>query len=64
MQRRELLLSGTAAGIAAVSARVFAQTAASGDKLIAWTDLPPPVPWFIRGWTATMSSRAVSCQMP
>jgi DMSO/TMAO reductase YedYZ molybdopterin-dependent catalytic subunit len=44
MQRRELLLSGAAAGIATVSSRAFAQTAASGNKLIAWTDIPPPVP--------------------
>jgi DMSO/TMAO reductase YedYZ molybdopterin-dependent catalytic subunit len=44
MQRRELLLSGAAAGIAVASGRAFAQSAASSEKLIAWTDLPPPVP--------------------
>lgn len=44
MQRRELLLSGVAAGIAMTSSRAFAQSATSGDKLIAWTDIPPPVP--------------------
>ena len=27
-----------------LSSRAFAQSAASGDKLIAWTDIPPPVP--------------------
>jgi DMSO/TMAO reductase YedYZ molybdopterin-dependent catalytic subunit len=43
MQRRELLLSA-AAGIASVSSRVLAQTTASGDKLIAWSDPPPLVP--------------------
>ena len=42
MQRRELLWSGAAAGIAMVSGRAFAQT--SGEKLIAWTDQPPPIP--------------------
>src|SRR3984885_4302714 len=44
MQRRELLLSGAVAGIAMASSRAFAQSAASGDKLIAWIDIPPPVP--------------------
>ena len=44
MQRRELLLSGAAAGVAMASSRAFAESAASGDKLIAWTDIPPPVP--------------------
>ena len=42
MQRRELLWRGAAAGIAMVSGRAFAQT--SGEKLIAWTDQPPPIP--------------------
>src|SRR5580700_11699889 len=42
MQRRELLWGGAAAGIAMVSDRAFAQTA--NEKLIAWTDIPPPVP--------------------
>ena len=42
MQRRELLWGGAAAGIATVAGRAFAQTA--NEKLIAWTDLPPPVP--------------------
>ena len=42
MQRRELLWGGAAAGIAMVSGRAFAQT--SGEKFIAWTDLPPPIP--------------------
>jgi hypothetical protein len=44
MQRRELLLSGAAAGIATVTNRAFAQNAASSDKLIEWIDIPPPVP--------------------
>ena len=44
MQRRELLLNGAAAGIAMASGRAFAQSAAPSEKLIAWTDLPPPVP--------------------
>ena len=44
MQRRELLLSGAGAGIAAVASRAFAQAAASTDKLIEWIDIPPPVP--------------------
>ena len=44
MQRRELLLNGAAAGIAVASGRAFAQSAASSEKLIAWIDLPPPVP--------------------
>jgi hypothetical protein len=42
MQRRELLWGGAAAGIAMASGRAFAQTA--NEKLIAWTDLPLPVP--------------------
>ena len=42
MQRRELLWSGAVAGIAMVAGRAFAQT--SGEKSIAWTDLPPPIP--------------------
>ena len=42
MQRRELLWGGAAAGIAMASCRAFAQ--AANEKLIAWTDLPPPVP--------------------
>src|SRR5690349_18134394 len=44
MQRRELLLSGAAAGIAIASGRALAQSLTSGDKLIPWTDIPPPVP--------------------
>jgi DMSO/TMAO reductase YedYZ molybdopterin-dependent catalytic subunit len=44
MQRRDLLLSGAAAGIASVGRRAFAQTATSSEKLIEWTDIPPPVP--------------------
>ena len=44
MQRRELLLSGAAASIATVASRAFAQGAMSNDKLIEWTDIPPPVP--------------------
>jgi DMSO/TMAO reductase YedYZ molybdopterin-dependent catalytic subunit len=44
MQRRELLLSGATAGITMISGRAFAQGATSGDKLITWTDVPPPVP--------------------
>ena len=44
MQRRELLLSGAGAGIAAIASRAFAQAAASTDKLIEWIDIPPPVP--------------------
>ncbi|HXT80378.1 MAG TPA: sulfite oxidase [Acetobacteraceae bacterium] len=44
MQRRELLLSGATAGIAMASGRAFAQSATPGDKLIAWIDIPPPVP--------------------
>ena len=42
MLRRELLWGGATTGIAIVSGRAFAQTA--NEKLIAWTDLPPPVP--------------------
>jgi len=44
MQRRELLLSGATAGIAMASGRAFAQSATPGDKMIAWIDIPPPVP--------------------
>jgi DMSO/TMAO reductase YedYZ molybdopterin-dependent catalytic subunit len=44
MQRRELLLSGAAVGIAMASGRAFSQGAVSGGKLAAWTDIPPPVP--------------------
>src|SRR5690349_17760257 len=44
MQRRELLLSGAAAGIAIASGRALAQSLTSGDKLIPWADIPPPVP--------------------
>jgi DMSO/TMAO reductase YedYZ molybdopterin-dependent catalytic subunit len=44
MQRRELLLNGVTAGIVMASGRAFAQGAVSGEKLTAWTDIPPPVP--------------------
>src|ERR1700727_294221 len=43
MQRRELLLSGAAAGIAMASSRAFAERATPGVMLIAWQDIPPPV---------------------
>jgi DMSO/TMAO reductase YedYZ molybdopterin-dependent catalytic subunit len=42
MQRRELLWAGATAGVAIAAGRAFAQTA--NEKLIAWTDIPPPVP--------------------
>ena len=44
MQRRDLLRSGALAGIAFLSDRAFAQSGATGDKLIPWSDQPPPVP--------------------
>ena len=44
MQRRDLLRSGGFAGIAMLSGRAFAQTGVAGDKLIPWSDQPPPVP--------------------
>ena len=44
MQRRDLLRSGALAGIALLSDRAFAQSGAAGEKLIPWSDQPPPVP--------------------
>ena len=44
MQRRDLLRSGALAGIALLSDRAFAQSGATGEKLIPWSDQPPPVP--------------------
>ena len=44
MQRRDLLQSGALAGIALLSDRAFAQSGAAGEKLIPWSDQPPPVP--------------------
>ena len=44
MQRRDLLRSGALAGIALLSERAFAQSGAAGEKLIPWSDQPPPVP--------------------
>jgi DMSO/TMAO reductase YedYZ molybdopterin-dependent catalytic subunit len=44
MQRRDLLRSGALAGIALLSDRAFAQSEATGEKLIPWSDQPPPVP--------------------
>jgi DMSO/TMAO reductase YedYZ molybdopterin-dependent catalytic subunit len=44
MQRRDLLQGGAMAGIALFADRAFAQSGATGDKLIPWSDQPPPVP--------------------
>jgi DMSO/TMAO reductase YedYZ molybdopterin-dependent catalytic subunit len=44
VQRRDLLQSGALAAIALLSDRAFAQSGASGGKLIPWADQPPPVP--------------------
>jgi DMSO/TMAO reductase YedYZ molybdopterin-dependent catalytic subunit len=44
MQRRELLLSGAAAGIAMASSPVFAQASVTDGKLVPWTDQAPPPP--------------------
>ena len=44
MQRRDLLRSGALAGIALLSDRAFAQSGTAGEKLIPWSDQPPPVP--------------------
>ena len=44
MQRRELLRSGTLAGIALLADRALAQSGATGGKLIPWSDQPPSVP--------------------
>ena len=44
MQRRELLRSGTLAGIALLADRALAQSGATGGNLIPWSDQPPSVP--------------------
>ena len=44
MRRRELLRSGTLAGIALLADRALAQSGATGGKLIPWSDQPPSVP--------------------
>jgi DMSO/TMAO reductase YedYZ molybdopterin-dependent catalytic subunit len=43
--RREFLVrGGAAAGTALLQGRAFAQSGATGEKLIPWIDQPPPVP--------------------
>jgi hypothetical protein len=44
MRRRDLLRSGALAGIALLSDCAFTQSGATGEKLLPWSDQPPPVP--------------------
>ena len=44
LQRRDVLLSGAAAGILLLNRRGLAVGAQAGEQLIPWTDQPPPVP--------------------
>lgn len=44
MQRRDLLQTGALAGMALLAERAFAQSVTTGEKVIPWSDQPPPVP--------------------
>ena len=41
---RRSIMGGTIASATLLHGRAFAQTAATSDKLIPWTDQPPPIP--------------------